>query len=395
MGGLADVSAEPGMLALGDMPLYWRVRERREDTHPAIPSRIAFCFDLDRDLGLVRQDVSARLLSILKAVYEEEHNVGYLQDGHMFSKGYGDDLLDFINRTVAGRGIRSVVEIGCGGCYILEKLAGYGLEVMGIDPSPVAALKGAEKGIKVVPDFYPSANATGLFDLILHADVLEHVDDPVGFLKLQRNQLSEGGIVIISVPDCTRSIGLGDVSMALHQHLNYFDEDALAFVVAAAGLHTLAVEPAKFGGSLYCSAVRRGPPASAAAKRGTAGEKFMRRAAFEVERFRGEIDSLLSRKRSVGFYMPLRAMPYLAHLPSFRGLRIFDDTPHWHGHFFDGVDVPVENFEDFRIKPVDDLFVMSLTFGEIVRSKVEALGSGANITTLPDFLSKSPAFRGA
>ena len=84
--------------------------------------------------------------------------------------------------------------------------------------------------------------------------------------------------------------------------------------------------------------------------------------------------------------MPLRAMPYLAHLPSFRGLRIFDDTPHWHELFFDGADVPVENFEDFRMKPVDDLFIMSLTFGEVVRSKLLALDSGTTITTLPDFL---------
>ena len=121
----------------------------------------------------------------------------------------------------------------------------------------------------------------------------------------------------------------------------------------------------------------------------------MRRAALQVERFRGELDSLLRKGRSVGFYMPLRAMPYLAHLPLFRGLRIFDDTPHWHGHYFDGVDVPVENFEDFRAKPVDELFVMSLTFAEVVKSKVEALGSGANITTLPAFLDEPPAFGGA
>ena len=247
----------------GEMPVYWRVRERVTDTHPFIPSRTAFSFAFDTGLGLVRQSTSPRLLSILKAIYEAEHNVGYLQDGHMFSKGYGDDLLGFIDRTVAGRGINSVVEIGCGGCYILEKLARDGFEVMGIDPSPVAASKGSEKGIKVVSDFYPSARATGPYDLILHSDVLEHVDDPVGFLRQQRNQLREDGIVIVSTPDCTRSIELGDVSMALHQHLNYFDEDSLAFAVTSAGLHVLNVERARNSGARCTAAqsARDRPPA--------------------------------------------------------------------------------------------------------------------------------------
>lgn len=387
------MSAKRQSLSLGDMPLYWRVRENVSDRHHFVPPRTAFGFRLDPGSGLVRQSTTPRLLSILKAVYEAEHNVGYLQDGHMLSKAYGDDLLGFIDRTVAGKGIRTVVEIGCGGCYLLERLSRDGFEVMGIDPSPVAALKGSEKGIEVISDFYPSAQATGPYDLILHADVLEHVDDPVGFLRLQRNQLREEGVVIISTPDCTRSIVLGDVSMALHQHLNYFDEHSLAFAVASAGLHVLTMERAKFGGSLYCSAARKGSPPGTAS-RGRAGETFLDRAALQLERFRREVDSLLRRGRTVGFYMPLRAMPYLAHLPHFRGLRIFDDTPHWHGKYFDGVDIPVENFQDFRAKPVDDLFVMSLTFGEVVKSKVAALRSEAKITTLPAFLEELPALGG-
>lgn len=382
-------------LSIGEMPLYWRARKRFSDTHPLIPARVNFSFKLDPALGLVRQGIDSKLLASLKLIYEEEYNVGYLQDGHMFSKGYGDDLINFIDRTIAGQSITSALEIGCGGCYLLQHLAHSGIDVVGVDPSPIAISKGAEKGIKVVPEFYPSTRAAGPFDLILHADVLEHVDDPVGFLSVQRNQLIEGGMVIISVPDCTRSIALGDVSMALHQHLNYFDEESLAHVVASAGLHVLAVERAKFGGSLYCSAIRKGSLAVAPTRRTVAGAGFICEARSQVDRFRADVDSLLKADRSVGFYMPLRAVPYLAHFPDFRSVRIFDDTPHWHGCYFDGVDVAVENFDDFCARPVDDLFIMSLTFGEIVRSKIEALGSRVKISTLPSWLDRAkPLARG-
>ena len=372
-------------LHLGDMPLYWRVRERVDEVDPVIPQRTDFSFTFDAEQGLVQQTSSPQLRATLRRIYEAEHNVGYLQDGHMFSKGYGDDLLEFIRRTVSPSKARRVLEIGCGGCYLLERLARDGFDVTGVDPSPIAAAKGAEKGIKVVPDFYPSAQATGCFDVVLHADVLEHVEDPIGFLKLQRDQVSKDGILIISTPDCTQSIELGDVSMALHQHLNYFNEDALAHAVTSAGFRVLAVERARFGGSLYCSAVRSNSPPSM--KPPTPSVSFTAKAGGQVERFRTRIDKLLRAGRKIGFYMPLRAMPYLAHLRTFSGLRLFDDTAHWHRQYFDGVDVPVENFEDFRRLPVDDVFVMSLTFGGVVESKLAELKSPANITTLASFLS--------
>jgi len=46
----------------------------------------------------------------------------------------------------------------------------------------------------------------------------------------------------------------GELSMAMHQHLNYFDTESLRNTVEAAGLKVLRIEVAKYGGSLYCCA---------------------------------------------------------------------------------------------------------------------------------------------
>jgi 2-polyprenyl-3-methyl-5-hydroxy-6-metoxy-1,4-benzoquinol methylase len=376
-------------IELGAMPMYWRVNEAVSIGHSMIPPRYAFRFESCAKTGLVTQATSPRLLEILERIYKEEHNVGYLQDGHMLSQRYGEDLLRFIFGQIAGLNVRKVMEIGCGGCYILERLAANGFDVMGIDPSPIAARKGLEKNIPIVPEFFLSAEIPGVFDLILQADVLEHVSDPAGFLMKQKAQLSKQGMIIISVPDCTASVELGDVSMALHQHLNYFSIDSLAEVVRAAGLEVMAIEAAKYGGSLYCCAKQSSQAASVEDPSDVATRipsEFFENASRKLVEFRKLLEKLASERKTVGFYVPLRAVPYLGHLSSFSRYRFFDDTPHWHQKYIDGLDAPIENFRDLLENPVDELFIMSLTFGGVIQQKVADAGFTGRITTLPHFL---------
>lgn len=373
---------------LPEMPLYWRIRRDAGERHPAIPQRWPYVFDTIRALGLLIEERSEPLLACLKRIYEAESNVGFLQDGHTLSKGYGGDFLDFIQRMLAPLALRRIVEIGCGACYLLERLQAAGYEVTGIDPSPIAIAKGREKGIRVIADFFPSPKLDFKADLMFHVDVFEHVPDPVAFLGSQREHLSADGYVIINTPDCTASIAAGDLSIAFHQHLNSFDERSLHDTVVAAGLHVVTIEKSKFGGSLYCLASVRAP-AAAFAVTVPAGraEAYFSKAAGAQARFRALAEPLLAAGKRTGFYMPLRAIPYLASIGRFEGFRIFDDIAHWHGGYIDGLDQPIENFEDLARDPVDHLFVMSLTFGEVVKQKVLARCPGTQVVTLGDIVS--------
>ena len=75
-----------------------------------------------------------------------------------------------------------MLEIGCGGGYVLQRLRERGFSVRGIDPSPVAVAKGREHGIEIVGAFYPHEGMEASCDVIIHYDVLEHVYDPLTFL---------------------------------------------------------------------------------------------------------------------------------------------------------------------------------------------------------------------
>jgi hypothetical protein len=76
------------------------------------------------------------------------------------------------------------------------------------------------------------------------------------------------------------------------------------------------------------------------------------------------------RSVNLGFYVPLRALPYLSILKVFDGIRFFDDDPGVHGKYFDGFDVPVENFQDLQARPVTHMIIMSLPHAPAIAKKI-------------------------
>src|SRR5258706_4514743 len=239
-------------MKIDQLPFYWRLKEKGSPN--LVPDFQPFEFDFDESIQLVIQKQDQTVLKHLEEIYRAEYNIGYLQDANEIAKPYGKDFMDFIERSLNtwGKGVKQILEVGCGGCTILSELKRNGYGVIGVDPSPIAARDGAKKGITVINEFFPTDKFPQNVDLIFHSDVQEHVSDPVQFLKNQRAQLNEGGLMIVSLPDCNEGVERGELSMAMHQHLNYFDSESLRNTVEAAGLKLLTIEVAQYGGSIYC-----------------------------------------------------------------------------------------------------------------------------------------------
>jgi 2-polyprenyl-3-methyl-5-hydroxy-6-metoxy-1,4-benzoquinol methylase len=359
------------VLELGDVPFYWRTKASPGEPPSDIPARLPFAFTVDNASGLVLQRRDPQVLKWLERVYREDANVGYLQDGHALAESYGGEFIDFFARASAllPRPPRSAADIGCGGVYLLRKVRERGLTVKGIDPSPVTAAAGRRAGIEIVPDFYPSPSLTERFDVLFHYDVLEHVDDPVTFLRAHHANLADGGALVFAVPDCTHHIAMGDVSMVLHEHLNYFDAQSLAHVVRSAGFEPVLLEAAKHGGVLLCCA--RPSVAPAPEPRADAAQLF---AAFRT-RAVAALDAfaeVATREPELGLYVPLRAFAYLSRLPGNVKLRFFDDDSGLRGRFYDGFDVAVENRQDLVARPARQVVVCSLAFGARIAERVRA-----------------------
>jgi hypothetical protein len=227
-------------------------------------------------------------------------------------------------------------------------------------------------------------------DLIFHVDVLEHAQDPVGFLRQQREALRTGALLVVNVPDATQSIELGDISMTLHQHVNMFSVNSLSRTLRAAGFEVLEIARSGFGKSLYALAANPSPTISLSeATAPPRGEfaRFVALAERNIEAFQRAFGAAQEAAESIGFFMPMRAFPYLATLGIWQGYRLFDNQTPWHGRYFDGIDVPVENQADLFSRPVDHVFVMSLSFGDEVRAAIAKGAPTTVVTTLAEILA--------
>ncbi len=101
-------------------------------------------------------------------------------------------------RTIKGH---SVLDIGCGGGFLSNELGMKGLDVTGVDLSPmsleVAANHDRSGKVKYqVADAYQLPFADETFDVVTAMDFLEHVEDPKKVILEASRVLKPGGIFI-------------------------------------------------------------------------------------------------------------------------------------------------------------------------------------------------------
>lgn len=116
------------------------------------------------------------------------------------SKVYSDINLGILSLNLSNQ---RILDVGCASGLLGAQLKSNGNFVYGID-SDVSQLKIASKQLDVVKRIditKPNPNLPRDFDVIIFADVLEHIYDPAAALKEFCQLLAPGGQIVISLPN--------------------------------------------------------------------------------------------------------------------------------------------------------------------------------------------------
>ena len=132
----------------------------------------------------------------------------------------------------------TLLETGFGdGAFLNEARKVY--DCTGIDPS-----KGynyvreylSANGVKTHSGNLNSFSSKTKFDLVCSFLVLEHVKDPLAFLKQLKARLKPNGILVVEVPDIRRYKVFNTESMLTHEHVYHYTIETLQLVMAKLGL---------------------------------------------------------------------------------------------------------------------------------------------------------------
>ena len=109
--------------------------------------------------------------------------------------------LKYLKQSVQGR--KRILEYGCSSGFMLSPLIQMGHDCVGIEPSGVFRSYLNEKAVKTFGSHEElmKSNELKTFDLIMHFFVLEHIYEPVSFLKNQLELLNKNGQIIFEIPN--------------------------------------------------------------------------------------------------------------------------------------------------------------------------------------------------
>ena len=347
----------------------------------SLPNELHFNIVFNKDLGILSQVCDQCHLDAL----EEAYKLGMLIGTPLQDSGPGKKYFDDFVRAVTSKPLKSgarVLEIGAGIGSVAQLLANQGCEVTAIEPGEGYQEFWTGNKVRFVKDYFPSDQVTEKFDLIYAYAVLEHVYSPLEFLQSIRNQLTGNGLLVLAVPDCGKEIELGDPSILYHEHISYFDAIALNSILGRAGFKSK-VERSGIGRCLYATATLSPERTQDYDYNQTnLAESYSERCEYFTSRVRRSIRSL-SASGSLGIFCPSRG---LALLDQDIDCRFFDDDRAMHGKYLPPFHQPIESRLELKRKPVDNLVIMSRTFGDQIRISLKSGGYDCGIFLIDELL---------
>ena len=187
---------------------------------------------------------------ILDSAYWYRSGTNRTMRSHL--KGIADEAVSMTTK----KGAR-VLDIGCNDGTLLKSYPEDYIKY-GVDPSDVAQEAG--EGLKVIQDTFPSAELDQelkgeQLDIITSIAMFYDLEDPVGFVRSIKKNLSSEGIWIFEMSYMPSMLKLNSYDTSCHGHLEYYSLAVLEKILARAEMKIVRAELNDInGGSIRCYA---------------------------------------------------------------------------------------------------------------------------------------------
>lgn len=115
---------------------------------------------------------------------------------------YPEEKWEFLEGVKDLKSSSQALEIGSGSGEFLKLALKSGVCIEGIELNPTAVANGQQEGLPVqAMDLKELAKSGRRFDAICSFQVLEHVEDPLSFVKACATLLNPGGKLVLAVPN--------------------------------------------------------------------------------------------------------------------------------------------------------------------------------------------------
>jgi SAM-dependent methyltransferase len=147
----------------------------------------------------------------------------------------------------------TIVEVGCGKGFYIDILSNK-LErcsFFGFDTSYDGILSFPEKNITYFRSYYPNKSLTKKPNIIINRHVIEHISDPIYFLKSIRSTLDLNSYLFLETPDFNWIINNSTLFDIFYEHCNYWLPISISKALEISGFQVVDISVG-FEGQYLC-----------------------------------------------------------------------------------------------------------------------------------------------